>query len=70
LDFPELQTRRTKVFQLIGSTNPLITSAISSALTLARPMVVGSRFMQVSQLEHWDTIAGAMCCVLQRLFWN
>src|SRR5882762_8914230 len=48
----------TSVFQLIGSTKPFTTSAIISAPTLARPTMVGSRFMHVSQVAHWCIIAG------------
>jgi hypothetical protein len=40
---------RTMVFQLMGSTKELITPAKVSAMTLVRPTMVGSRFMQVSQ---------------------
>lgn len=50
--------RLTSVFQLMGSTNPLTTSASSSALTLARPMTLGSRFIHVSHAEHCESIAG------------
>jgi hypothetical protein len=50
--------QQTRVFQLIGSTNPLMTSAISSAPTLARPTTVGSRFIHVSHAPHWRSMAG------------
>lgn len=60
---------RTKVFQLIGSTKPFTTSAISSAPTFARPTTVGSRFIQASQLPHCCAIAG-IGLVAQRLFLN
>lgn len=50
--------RRTRVFQLIGSTKPFTTSAMSSAPTRARPTLDGSRFMHVSQSPHWCAIAG------------
>jgi hypothetical protein len=65
----------TSVFQLIGSTNPLMTSAISSAPTFARPTTIGSRFIQVSQFAHCWTRAGMglvehklfLCCVAHML---
>ena len=65
-----LRTRRMErlasVFQLIGSTKPFTTSAISSAPTRARPTFVGSRFMHVSHTPHWCDMAG-MGLVAQRL---
>lgn len=42
----------TRVFQLMGSTNPFTTSAISSAPMRARPILVGSRFMHSSHSPH------------------
>jgi len=58
-----------RVFQLIGSTKPFTTSAINSAPTFARPTVLGSRFMQVSQMAHCWTIAGTVL-ESHRLFLN
>jgi hypothetical protein len=49
---------RTSVFQLIGSTKPLTTSATSSAPTRARPTLLGSRAMHCSHAAHWCAIAG------------
>lgn len=54
----------------MGSTKPFTTSAMSSAPTRARPTLVGSRFMHVSQTAHWRVMAGmafvahwfALCC--------
>lgn len=48
----------TRVFQLIGSTKLFTTSATTSTLIFARPILVGSRFMQVSHIAHWCAIAG------------
>src|ERR1700744_2850842 len=48
----------TRVFQLMGSTKLLITSASISALTLARPTIDGSRAIQFSHSKHWSIRAG------------
>lgn len=50
----------TKVFQLICSTKVLIISPTTSKLTLARPTLVGSRFMHNSQAAHCAAIAGTL----------
>ena len=59
----------TNVFQLMGSTKLFTTSAMSSALTRARPIFVGSRSMQVFHLAHWVAMAGRGLWQKLFLYW-